>query len=168
MISVNQLSVYFGDFILFDNVSFQVNEKDRIGLAGKNGAGKSTLLKIFANIQEPTHGNVACPSDLTIGYLPQHMLYNDDKTLMEDALTAFDEVLKLKADIEALNVEIGERNDYESEEYTDLINKLTEYSDRYYILGGDNIRGEAEKTLMGLGFLRSDFDRDTSAAHTTP
>ncbi|MCT4599625.1 MAG: ATP-binding cassette domain-containing protein [Marinifilaceae bacterium] len=162
MISVNQLSVYFGDFILFDNVSFQVNEKDRIGLAGKNGAGKSTLLKIFANIQEPTHGNVACPSDLTIGYLPQHMLYNDDKTLMEDALTAFDEVLKLKADIEALNVEIGERNDYESEEYTDLINKLTEYSDRYYILGGDNIRGEAEKTLMGLGFLRSDFDRDTS------
>ncbi|MCH4896877.1 ABC-F family ATP-binding cassette domain-containing protein [Marinilabiliaceae bacterium JC040] len=162
MISVNQLSVYFGDFILFDNVSFQVNEKDRIGLAGKNGAGKSTLLKIFANIQEPTHGNVACPSDLTIGYLPQHMLYNDDKTLMDDALTAFDEVLKLKADIEALNVEIGERNDYESEEYTDLINKLTEYSDRYYILGGDNIRGEAEKTLMGLGFLRSDFDRDTS------
>lgn len=162
MISVNQLSVLFGDFILFDKVTFLVNERDRIGLAGKNGAGKSTLLKIFAKLQEPTSGNISYPSDITIGYLPQHMLYNDGKTVMEDALTAFDEVLFIEKEIERINIEIGEREDYESKEYTALINKLTDLSDRFHILGGDNIEGETEKTLMGLGFKREDFTRDTS------
>jgi len=162
MISVNQLSVLFGDFILFDNVSFLVNERDRIGLAGKNGAGKSTLLKIFAKLQQPTSGGISYPSDIKIGYLPQHMLYNDGKTLMEDALTAFDEVLNMKAEIDRLNNEVATREDYESEEYIDIVQKLTDTSERFHMLGGDNIEGEAEKTLMGLGFQRSDFQRQTS------
>ena len=162
MISVNQLSVLFGDFTLFDNVSFLVNDRDRIGLAGKNGAGKSTLLKIFAKLQEPTSGNISYPSEVTIGYLPQHMLYSDGLTVMEDALTAFDEVLYLKSQIDSINQQMAERDDYESEAYIGLINKLTDYSDRYYMLGGDNIEGQAERTLMGLGFKREDFKRDTS------
>jgi ATP-binding cassette subfamily F protein 3 len=161
MISVNQLSVVFGDFALFDNVSFLVNEKDRIGLVGRNGAGKSTLLKIFAGLQNPTSGNISFPSDIKIGYLPQHMLYTDGKTVMEDAITAFDEVLKLKEDIEKLNIQIAERDDYESEEYISIINQLTEKNDRYHLLDGDNIDALAEKTLMGLGFKRSDFTRKT-------
>ncbi|MGB5989471.1 MAG: ABC-F family ATP-binding cassette domain-containing protein [Marinifilaceae bacterium] len=162
MISVNQLSVLFGDFILFDKVTFLVNERDRIGLAGKNGAGKSTLLKIFAKLQEPTSGGISYPSDITIGYLPQHMLYSDGKTVMEDALTAFDEVLFIEKEIERINIEISEREDYESKEYIALISKLTDLSDRFHMLGGDNIEGETEKTLMGLGFQREDFTRDTS------
>lgn len=162
MISVNQLSVLFGDFTLFNNVSFLVNDRDRIGLAGKNGAGKSTLLKIFAKLQEPTSGGISYPSDVTIGYLPQHMLYSDGATVMEDTLTAFDEVLYLKEQVASINIQMSERDDYESEEYISLINKLTEYSDRYYMLGGDNIEGQAERTLMGLGFKRADFHRDTS------
>lgn len=162
MISVNQLSVFFGDFTLFDNVSFLVNDRDRIGLAGKNGAGKSTLLKIFAKLQEPSSGGISYPSDITIGYLPQHMLYNDGKTLMEDALSAFDEVLAIKKEMESINKQMSEREDYESDEYFALINRLTDISDRFHILGGENIEGETEKTLMGLGFMREDFSRNTS------
>ncbi len=161
MISVNQLSVLFGDFALFDNVSFLVNEKDRIGLVGRNGAGKSTLLKIFAGLQSPTSGNISFPSDIKIGYLPQHMLYTDGKTVMEDAVTAFDEVLQLKNDIEKLNIQIAEREDYESDEYIGLINQLSEKNDRYHLLDGDNIEAQVEKTLIGLGFKRSDFTRKT-------
>jgi len=161
MISVNQLSVVFGDFALFDNVSFLVNEKDRIGLVGRNGAGKSTLLKIFAGLQNPTSGNVSFPSGIKIGYLPQHMLYTDGKTLMEDATSAFDEVLKLNDEIEELNVQIAERDDYESEEYISIINQLTEKNDRFHLLDGDNVDAATEKTLMGLGFKRSDFTRNT-------
>jgi ATP-binding cassette subfamily F protein 3 len=162
MISVNQLSVLFGDFILFDNVSFLVNSRDRIGLAGKNGAGKSTLLKIFAKLQEPTSGGISYPSDVTIGYLPQHMLYSDGKTVMEDALSAFDEVLAIQKEMDSINKQMSEREDYESEEYFALINRFSDISDRFHILGGENIEGETEKTLMGLGFVREDFTRDTS------
>ena len=161
MISVNQLSVVFGDFALFDNVSFLVNEKDRIGLVGRNGAGKSTLLKIFAGLQNPTSGNISFPSNIKIGYLPQHMLYSDGKTVMEDARTAFGEVLMLKDEINVLNTQIAVREDYESEEYIAIINQLTEKTDRFHLLDGDNIDALAEKTLMGLGFKRSDFTRKT-------
>ena len=161
MISINNLTVEFGGFTLFKDVSFLVNSRDRIGLVGKNGAGKSTLLKIFAGLQAATKGNVSLPSDIKIGYLPQQMNHVDGRTVMEETLTAFEEVLGLEKDIARINAEIAERTDYESEYYMKLINSLTDKNDRYHLLGGENVDAEAEKTLMGLGFLRSDFSRQT-------
>ncbi|MPQ47513.1 ATP-binding cassette domain-containing protein [Marinifilum sp. N1E240] len=162
MISINNLTVEFGGFTLFKDVSFIVNTRDRIGLVGKNGAGKSTLLKIFAGIQGSTKGTVSIPSEVKIGYLPQQMNHVDGKTVMEETLTAFEEVIALEREIAKINTEIAERTDYESEEYMKLIDRLTDKNDRYHMMGGENIDAEAERTLMGLGFLRSDFTRQTN------
>eukprot|EP01029_Cantina_marsupialis_P004650 TRINITY_DN1480_c1_g1_i1.p2 TRINITY_DN1480_c1_g1~~TRINITY_DN1480_c1_g1_i1.p2 ORF type:complete len:647 (-),score=73.54 TRINITY_DN1480_c1_g1_i1:25772-27712(-) len=162
MISINNLTVEFGGFTLFKEVSFLVNSRDRIGLVGKNGAGKSTLLKIFSGSQGATKGTVIIPSEVKIGYLPQQMNHVDGKTVMEETLTAFEEVLGLEKEIAKINTEIAERTDYESEEYMKLINLLTEKNDRYHMMGGENVDAEAERTLIGLGFVRSDFSRQTT------
>lgn len=162
MISINNLTVEFGGFTLFKQVSFIVNSRDRIGLVGKNGAGKSTLLKIFSGFQAPTTGTVSLPNEIKIGYLPQQVNHIDGNTVMEEALSAFEEVLGLEKEIEAINLEIAERTDYESEEYMKLIERLTDRNDRYHMMGGENIEAEAERTLIGLGFLRSDFIRQTT------
>ncbi|WP_421920488.1 ABC-F family ATP-binding cassette domain-containing protein [Marinifilum sp.] len=161
MISINNLTVEFGGFTLFREVSFLVNSRDRIGLVGKNGAGKSTLLKIFAGLQGATKGNVSIPSEIKIGYLPQQMNHVDGRTVMEETLTAFEEVLGLEKEIVKINAEIAERTDYESEEYMKLINRLSDKNDRYHMMGGENVDAEAEKTLIGLGFKRTDFFRQT-------
>lgn len=162
MISINNLTVEFGGFTLFKDVSFIVNSRDRIGLVGKNGAGKSTLLKIFAGFQGATKGTISVPSEVKIGYLPQQMNHFDGNTVMEEALTAFEEVLGLEKEIAEINAEIAERTDYESDDYMDLIHRLTEKNDRYHIMGGENVDSEAERALMGLGFLRTDFNRQTT------
>tara|TARA_R110001583_G_scaffold25760_11_gene93157 strand:- start:10632 stop:12572 length:1941 start_codon:yes stop_codon:yes gene_type:complete len=162
MISINNLIVEFGGFTLFKDVTFIVNSRDRIGLVGKNGAGKSTLLKIFAGHQEPTKGTVSIPNEIKIGYLPQQMNHEDGRTVIEEALTAFVEVIQLEKEIAKINNEIAERTDYESEAYMKLINRLTEKNDRFHMMGGENIEAEAERTLLGLGFLRSDFTRQTN------
>jgi len=162
MISINNLIVEFGGFTLFKDVTFIVNSRDRIGLVGKNGAGKSTLLKIFAGHQEPTKGTVSIPNEIKVGYLPQQMHHEDGRTVLDEALTAFHEVIDLEKEIAQINTEIAERTDYESESYMKLINRLTEKNDRFHIMGGENIQAEAERTLLGLGFLRSDFTRQTN------
>ncbi|MGQ1910276.1 ABC-F family ATP-binding cassette domain-containing protein [Marinifilum sp. RC60d5] len=162
MISINNLTVEFGGFTLFKEVSFIVNTRDRIGLVGKNGAGKSTLLKIFSGFQAPSKGTVSVPNEVKIGYLPQQMNHVDGKTVMEETLTAFEEVIAMEKQIAKINAEIAERTDYESESYMKLINRLTDINDRYHMMGGENVDAEAERTLMGLGFLRSDFTRQTN------
>lgn len=162
MISINNLTVEFGGFTLFKQVSFIVNSRDRIGLVGKNGAGKSTLLKIFAGFQAPTAGIVSLPNEIKIGYLPQQVKHIDGNTVMEEALSAFEEVLALEKEIAEINSEIAERTDYESEDYMKLIERLTDRNDRYHMMGGENIEAESERTLIGLGFLRSDFTRQTT------
>ncbi|MFO7830083.1 MAG: ATP-binding cassette domain-containing protein [Bacteroidales bacterium] len=162
MISVDQLTVEFGNFKLFDQVSFLVNPKDRVGLVGKNGAGKSTLLKVFMGTQPPTKGIVTVPSNIRLGYLPQNMICRDEKTVFEEAREAFSEVLKLDRKIKKINQQLGDRTDYESKEYLDLIHDLTEATERYQMLGGDSIEASIEQTLTGLGFKRSDFSRPTS------
>ncbi len=162
MISVDQLTVEFGGFKLFDQVSFLINPKDRVGLVGKNGAGKSTLLKIFMGIQQPTKGIVSVPGDIRLGYLPQNMICRDERTVFEEAREAFSEVLKLDSKIKKINQQLADRTDYESKEYLDLIHDLTEATERYQMLGGDSIEASIEQTLTGLGFKRSDFMRPTS------
>ncbi len=162
MVSVNQLAVEFGGFSLFDDVSFLVNPKDKIGLAGKNGAGKSTLLKILAGIQSPTRGIVTIPKDCKIGYLPQHMKHDDTGTVWDEVEKAYGELKQLEEEIEKLNLQLSERTDYESEEYLDIIHKVTEKNDHLSLLGGGNYASEIEVTLKGLGFERTDFDRLTS------
>jgi ATP-binding cassette subfamily F protein 3 len=162
MISINNLTVEFGGFTLFDNVSFAIGPRDRTGLVGKNGAGKSTLLKILAGKQSPTSGQVAIPSDYTIGYLPQQMAVSDGKSVLEETLTAFSYLQQLEKKIEEITQQLAERMDYESEAYHKLIIQMNEANDQYHLLGGDNQQGDAEKNLLGLGFKRSDFDRPTS------
>ncbi|TLX76598.1 ABC-F family ATP-binding cassette domain-containing protein [Labilibacter sediminis] len=162
MVSVNQLTVEFGGFFLFKDVTFLVNPKDKIGLAGKNGAGKSTLLKILAGIQNPSSGTVSCPKDVRIGYLPQHMKHNDTGTVWDEVEKAFGELKQLESDIASLNEELGNRTDYESESYLDLIHQLSDKSERLNLLGGANYASSIELTLKGLGFEREDFDRLTS------
>ncbi len=162
MISVDQLTVEFGGFKLFDQVSFLINPKDRVGLVGKNGAGKSTLLKVFMGIQQPTKGIVSVPGDIRLGYLPQNMICRDERTVFEEAREAFSEVLKLDSKIKKINQQLADRTDYESKEYLDLIHDLTEATERYQLLGGDSIEASIEQTLTGLGFKRSDFGRPTS------
>lgn len=162
MVSVNQLLVEFGGFTLFSDVSFLVNPKDKIGLAGKNGAGKSTLLKILAGVQIPSSGTLSCPKDVKIGYLPQHMKHDDTGTLWDEVEKAFGQLKKLEDDIANLNVELGVRTDYESDYYTDLIHQLSDKSDRITMLGGANYAANIEVTLKGLGFEREDFMRLTS------
>lgn len=162
MVSIDNLVVAFNGTILFDNVTFMVNPRDRIGLVGKNGAGKSTLLKIITGLQNPTSGHVAIPDGIELGYLPQIMKVSDGRTVMEEALMAFAHLQDLERRIEEITVELGERTDYESDSYMKLIEQLNEVNDKYHILGGDNREGEAEKALMGLGFKRSDFTRQTT------
>lgn len=162
MISVDKLSLNFGGFELFREISFLVNPRDRIGLTGKNGAGKTTLLKIMSGQEQPTAGKVSAPKDLTIGYLPQHMAVSDSRTVREETELAFDHLLDLQREIADLNHEIAEREDYHAPEYLQLLDLLNDKNERYQILGGDNYEAEMEQTLLGLGFERSDFERLTA------
>lgn len=162
MISVDNLTVEFGGFTLFDGVSFVVNKKDRIALVGKNGAGKSTMLKIFAGLQSPTSGSINKPKEVTIGYLPQQMTLTDTRTVREEAETAFDHVRQLEETINRLNEELANRTDYESAGYQALIDKVTSLSEHYQMMGGNNYYAELERTLIGLGFKRGDLDRPTA------
>lgn len=162
MISVEGLTVEFGGFTLFDDVSFVVNKKDRIALVGKNGAGKSTMLKIFAGLQSPTSGTVSVPKETTIGYLPQQMQLMDAHTVREEAELAFGHIREMEKQIERLNLELAERTDYETESYQKLIDKVTHLSEHFQMMGGNNYHAELERTLIGLGFKRTDFDRSTS------
>ena len=162
MISLDNLTVSYGGWTLFDGISFLINEKDRIGLVGKNGASKTTLLRIITGEQQPSEGAVTINGECSIGYLPQQMRVADTTTLKAEAEKAFDEVLRLEAEIASLTAEIAERTDYESEEYEALLHRLNDAQDRYHILGGDTREADIEKTLLGLGFKRTDFDRATS------
>ena len=162
MISVEGLKVEFNATPLFEDVSYVINKKDRIALVGKNGAGKSTMLKILAGLQQPTEGTVSVPRDCTIGYLPQVMKLVDSRTVMEEAELAFGHIRELQADIEHMNQELADRTDYESEDYQKLIERFTHENDRFLMMGGANYRAELERTLMGLGFVRADFNRPTS------
>lgn len=162
MVSVEGLTVEFGGFTLFDDISFVVNKKDRIALVGKNGAGKSTMLKIFAGLQQPTSGNVSYPKDITIGYLPQHMTLKEGNTVLQEAALAFDQIHKLETELEYVNKQLAERTDYESEAYHNLIERSTHLNEQFLMAGGNNFQAEIEKTLIGLGFKRTDFERQTS------
>lgn len=161
MVSVQDLSVSFGSFDLLTGISFLINDRDRIGLAGRNGSGKSTLLRLIAGLQSPSSGKVDMSAEVTIGYLPQQMKVDDSTTVMNEVLTAFSEVTGLSEEIEKCSSEIAGRSDYESAEYLKLCDHLTVIEERYRILGGSNYLAEAEKTLTGLGFDRKDFDRPT-------
>ena len=161
MISVEHLSVEFSAKPLFQDVSFVINDRDRIALVGKNGAGKSTMLKILCGQQQPTGGTVAIPNDTTIGYLPQVMKLADDTTVAEEARKAFVQTTRMKERIERMQQEMASRTDYESEAYAQLVEKFTLEHDRYLMLGGDNYEAALERTLVGLGFSRTDFDRPT-------
>ncbi|MDR1357127.1 MAG: ABC-F family ATP-binding cassette domain-containing protein [Tannerellaceae bacterium] len=162
MLSVEKLTVEFGGFTLFDNVSFVVNKKDRIALTGKNGAGKTTLLKIFAGLQIPTSGAVSIPKDITIGYLPQQMRLSDNRSVREEAGRAFEHIRELEQEVDRLNEELSQRTDYESEGYHDLIDRASHRAELFRMMGGNNYVAELERTLAGLGFAREDFDRPTS------
>ena len=162
MISLDNLTVSYGGWTLFDNISFLINPKDRIGLVGKNGAGKTTLLRIITGEQQPTSGAVTVNGECTIGYLPQTMRVADTTTLVDETAKAFDEVLRLEAEIERLTREIAERTDYESADYEQLLHRLNDAQDHYHILGGETRDADIEKTLLGLGFKREDFGRATS------
>lgn len=162
MISVEGLCVTFGVKPLFRDVSFVVNERDRIALVGKNGAGKSTLLKILKGLQQPTNGVVAVPNDTTIGYLPQVMKLADDTTVKEETRKAFADNLRIKAHLEEMQHEMATRTDYESTDYLNLVERFTQEHERYLMLGGENYEAEIERTLVGLGFEQKDFERPTS------
>ncbi|WP_167605554.1 ribosomal protection-like ABC-F family protein [Maribellus sediminis] len=162
MISLDKINLSFGGFELFKEISFLINPKDRIGLIGKNGAGKTTLLKIVSGTEHPTSGSVGMPKDASLGYLPQQMKLSDTRTLKEEAVLAFEELLNLEKRIARLNTEIAESEDYHSEEYLNKLDIVTELNERYQLLGGDNYEAELERTLIGLGFERTDFDRPTS------
>ncbi|MDR1882614.1 MAG: ABC-F family ATP-binding cassette domain-containing protein [Prevotella sp.] len=162
MISVEGLTVEFGGFSLFDDISFVVNKKDRIALVGKNGAGKSTMLKIFAGLQPPTRGDVSYPKDITIGYLPQQMTLKEGNTVFEEASLAFGHIRKMEAELEYVNKQLAERTDYESEAYHNLIEKSAHLNEQFLMSGGNNFQAEIEKILTGLGFSRTDFTRPTS------
>ncbi len=162
MISVEQLTVEFGGSPLFDEISFLVNPKDKIALVGKNGAGKTTLLRIFSGKQLPTKGKITIPKDLTIGYLPQHMIHNEGTTVMQEAEKAFEHITDLQAEIEQMNIELAERTDYESNEYHELLDRLSHVNEHLQIVSNGNFYAEIEKTLLGLGFLRTDFERPCS------
>lgn len=161
MISVNQVSVHFGNFELFSNISFQINQRDRIGLVGKNGAGKTTLLKVLLGKVQTDHGEIAFSQDLKFGYLPQQMVHKNNKTVHDEALSAFAEVLDLEKKISGINHLLAERNDFQSQEYLDLIHQLTEANERYQLIGGASVHADLEQTLIGLGFSPLDFSRPT-------
>ena len=161
MISLDNLTISYGGWTLFDGISFMINPKDRIGLVGKNGAGKTTLLRVITGEQQPTEGAVSINGECSIGYLPQQMRVADTTSLVAETAKAFDEVLRIEADIERLTSQIASRTDYETEEYAELIHRLNEANDRYHILGGDTREADIERTLLGLGFKRTDFERPT-------
>lgn len=162
MISVDSLAVEFGGQSLFKDISFVINENDRIALMGKNGAGKSTLLKILAGAREPSRGKVSAPEGATIAYLPQHLLTEDSRTVFEEASLAFAEILQMEAKINEINEQLATRTDYESDEYMQLIEQVSTLSERFYSIEERNYDAEVEKKLLGLGFKRSDFTRMTS------
>ena len=162
MISVDNVTVEFGGRALFSDVTFNINEKDRIALMGKNGAGKSTLLKIIAGKDKATRGKISAPSDAIIAYLPQHLLMEDDSTVFEETTKAFSKILSMKAEIDELNHQLETRTDYESDAYMNIIEQVSEVSEKYYSIEEINFDAEVEKTLLGLGFLRTDFTRKTN------
>lgn len=162
MISINGLSVEFSARSLFDNISYVINQRDRIALVGKNGAGKSTMLKIIAGLLQPTSGSVSVPADITVGYLPQHMTIEDSLTVVGEVRKAFSHIDAMQARLDAMSAELAERTDYDSPEYHALIERISDLSEQIAILGSDNCEAEMEKTLLGLGFLRSDFQRPTA------
>ena len=162
MISVDAVTVEFNGSTLFSNITFNINEDDRIALMGKNGAGKSTLLKLIAGVNKPTRGKVTTPKDSIIAYLPQHLLTKDDSNLFEETSKAFSKINAMKAQMEELNRQLETRTDYESDAYARIIEQVSELSEKYYSIEETNFDAEIEKTLLGLGFLRSDFSRPTS------
>ena len=162
MISVDAVGVEFSGSVLFSNITFNINENDRIALMGKNGAGKSTLLKIIAGVNKPTRGKISAPKEAIIAYLPQHLLTEDNATVFEEASKAFSKILNMKKEMDELNKQLETRTDYESDEYSKIIEQVSELSEKYYSIEEINFDAEVEKTLMGLGFLRSDFARPTS------
>lgn len=162
MISVDNLAVEFGGTTLFSGISFQINEKDRIALMGKNGAGKSTLLKILAGVRQPTRGSVSAPKDCVIAYLPQHLMTEDGRTVFEETCQAFAHLKETEKEIEAINEQLTVRTDYESEEYMALIEKVAALSEKFYAIDLTHFEEDVEKTLLGLGFERTDFNRQTS------
>jgi ATP-binding cassette subfamily F protein 3 len=162
MITVNDIAVEFGGTTLFSEVTFAINENDKIALMGKNGAGKSTLLKIVAGENKPTRGVISAPSEAVIAYLPQHLLTSDDCTVMEETSKAFAEVLNMKKEIDEINEQLTVRTDYESDEYMKLIERVSELSEKFYSIEEVNYEAEVEKVLKGLGFEREDFNRQTS------
>ena len=162
MITVDSLTVEFGGSSLFKDVSFAINEKDRIALMGKNGAGKSTMLKIIAGAQQPSRGRISAPKDAVIAYLPQHLMTNNDRTVFEEASLAFENIFAMQREIEAINHELSVRTDYESESYFQLIEKVSALSEKFYPIEEINFDSEVEKILLGLGFERNDFTRPTS------
>ncbi len=162
MVSVDKICVHFGGFELLNDVSFLINNRDRIGLVGKNGAGKSTLIKIIAGKDQATSGRISFPNDVTFGHLPQQMIFGEGKNVFDETQTAFNQVLDMKSELEQLNQALSERTDYETSEYSKLIDRLTELNHSIDIHGGANISANIEKTLLGLGFERSDFTRQTS------
>lgn len=162
MVSIDGLTVEFGGTTLFSDVSFVINEKDRIALMGKNGAGKSTLLKILAGVREPSKGKVSAPKDTVIAYLPQHLMTEDGRTVFEETSQAFSHLFEMEKEIENLNKQLSERTDYDSQSYYDLIDQVSSLSEKYYAIDATNYEADVEKTLLGLGFKRSDFDCQTS------
>lgn len=161
MISVDNLTVEFGGSTLFENISFQINEKDRIALMGKNGAGKSTLLKILAGVQKPSKGKVAAPKECVIAYLPQHLMTEDGRTVFDEASLAFSELFEMEKEIERLNNELAIRTDYDSDEYMELIEQVSTLSEKFYSIEDTNYAAEVEKVLLGLGFKRNDLQKLT-------
>ncbi len=162
MITVNDISVQFGGTTLFSDVSFAINENDKIALMGKNGAGKSTLLKIIAGQSKPSTGNISAPKEAVIAYLPQHLLTTDTATVVEETSKAFGEVFKMKEEMDAINEQLTVRTDYESDDYMKLIERVSDLSEKYYAIEEVNYEAEVEKILIGLGFVREDFTRPTS------
>jgi ATP-binding cassette subfamily F protein 3 len=162
VIAVNNLSIHFGGTFLFDNISFIINDKEKVGLVGKNGAGKSTLLKILSHLQNPHEGNVSITLGHTIGYLPQEMRITTNKTVYDETLNAFSEVLQIEKKIQELTEILSDRTDYESEEYFNLIHQITEANERLNIIGANTIAANTEKILLGLGFKKDEFTRNVS------
>ena len=162
MISIDGLAVEFGGTTLFSDISFVINEKDRIALMGKNGAGKSTLLKILAGVRQPTRGKISAPKDSVIAYLPQHLMTEDGRTVFQEAAQAFAHLHEMEAEIERLNKELETRTDYESDSYMELIENVSALSEKFYAIDSTNYEEDVEKALLGLGFVREDFNRQTS------
>ena len=161
MISVDGLTVEFGGTTLFQDISFVINEKDRIALMGKNGAGKSTLLKILAGVRQPTRGSVSAPKDTVIAYLPQHLMTENSRTVFEETSQAFAHLFEMEAEINRMNDELATRTDYESESYYALIEQVAALSEKFYAIDLTHFEEDVEKILLGLGFERKDFNRPT-------